>query len=78
MPTIVLDTSIDISTKKILEAMKPYDIPEFVSAVAEKFDQDFKERADLADKFAKGLSEKSCRFLAEVVTSHYMRQKSNS
>jgi hypothetical protein len=64
-----------VSAKDFVNGLKPWDVAEFASLVAEKFDQDFVTRADVADAFAGSLSEQGARFLAEVVTSFHGRKR---
>lgn len=65
-----------VSSKDFVDLLKPWDVAEFASAVAEKFDQDYVNRADIASSFADSLSEQGARFLAEVVTSFHGRKRS--
>ncbi|HEJ6422207.1 TPA: hypothetical protein SL867_005077 [Pseudomonas aeruginosa] len=72
---ITTTTNVFLSVDKIVKEMDSEDIASFCSAVALRLDQDFSGRAEAANSFASGLSEIGCRFLAEAVTSFYMRQK---
>ncbi|MGY4817985.1 hypothetical protein ACVNP3_18810 [Pseudomonas chlororaphis subsp. piscium] len=72
---ITTQTTVFLSAEKIVKEMDAEDIGLFCSAVAERLDGEFAGRADAANCFAGGLSEQGCRFLAEVVTSFYQRQK---
>jgi len=62
-----------VSAKDFVHGLKPWDVAEFANAVAERFDQEYGTRADIADSFADALSEQAVRFLAEVVTSYHGR-----
>lgn len=66
---------VQVTSKDFVTKLKPWDVAEFASAVAERFDQDYANRADIADAFADSLSEMGIRFLAEVVTSYHGRKK---
>ncbi|WP_437881065.1 hypothetical protein [Pseudomonas sp. LRF_L74] len=72
---ITTETTVFISAAKVVKEMDAEDIGSFCSAVAERLDQEYAGRAGAAAAFADGLSEQGCRFLAEVVTSFFMRQK---
>mgnify|MGYP001774300227 CR=1 FL=1 len=72
---ITTETQVFLSVDKIVKEMDAEDIGSFCSAVALRLDQECAERADAARNFSDGLSEIGCRFLAEVVTSFYQRQK---
>lgn len=72
---ITTETTVFLSAEKIVKEMDAEDIGSFCSAVADRLDSEFVGRADAANLFASGLSERGCRFLAEVVTSFYQRQK---
>lgn len=72
---ITTKAEVFLSVDKIVEQMDEEDIASFCSAVALRLDKKFSERADAASAFQSGLSEFGCRFLAEVVTSFYMRDK---
>lgn len=72
---ITTQTTVFLSAEKVVKEMDAEDVASFCSAVAERFDRDFRARADAADGFAGGLSEMGCRFLAEVVASFYLRQE---
>ena len=71
---ITTQTSVFLSVDKIVAEMDEEDIASFCSAIALRLDKEFAQRADAADQFSSGLSEFGCRFLAEAVTSFYMRQ----
>ncbi len=75
---ITTQTQVFLSVEKIVQEMDAEDIGSFCSAVALRLDKDCAERSSAASHFADGLSEMGCRFLAEVVTSFYMRQKRES
>ena len=64
---------VDITAEEFINGMDKADTVEVLSAVAEKFDQDFKNRNEMARVFSEHLSENTARFLAEVVTHHFMR-----
>lgn len=64
---------VSISVKELVGAMTVIEIAEFCSQVAIRLDGDFADRNEAASKFADGLSEMGCRFIAEVVTHHYWR-----
>lgn len=72
---ITTETTVFLSVDKLVKEMDAEDIGGFCSAIAERLDQDFAARADAANEFAYGISELGCRFLAEIVTSFYQRQK---
>ncbi|WP_161892981.1 hypothetical protein [Pseudomonas juntendi] len=72
---ITTQTTVFLSAEKIVKEMDAEDIGSFCSAVAQRLDQEYAGRAGAAADFAGGLSEMGCRFLAEVVTSFYQRQK---
>lgn len=72
---ITTETKVFLSIDKIVREMDAEDIGSFCSAIADRLDKEFAQRADAADQFASGLSEFGCRFLAEAVTQFYMRQK---
>ncbi|MBG6289504.1 hypothetical protein [Pseudomonas nitroreducens] len=72
---ITTETTVFLSAEKIVEQMDATDIGSFCSAVAQRLDGEYASRAAAAHEFAEGLSEQGCRFLAEVVTSFYMRRK---
>lgn len=71
---ITTQTQVFLSVDKIVKEMDAEDIASFCSAIALRLDHEFAGRADAANHFASGLSELGCRFLAEAVTSFYMRQ----
>lgn len=70
---ITTQTTVFLSAEKVVKEMDAEDIGSFCSAVAQRLDQEYSERAEAARSFAGGLSEQGCRFLAEVVTSYYQR-----
>jgi hypothetical protein len=70
--------TVQIDVKELVDAMSAEEIAEFCSKVAEKLDGHFSDRNAAAERFTDGLSELGCRFIAEVVTHHYMRQKEGS
>ncbi|WP_070095064.1 hypothetical protein [Pseudomonas sp. GTC 16481] len=72
---ITTQTTVFLSVDKVVKEMDAEDIGSFCSAVAQRLDQEYAGRAGAAAGFASGLSEMGCRFLAEVVTSFYQRQK---
>lgn len=72
---ITTETTVFLSVDKLVKEMDAEDIAGFCSAVALRLDREYAERANAASEFAGGLSEFGCRFLAEVVTSFYMREK---
>jgi hypothetical protein len=72
---ITTETKVFLPIEKIVREMDAEDIGSFCSAIADRLDKEFAQRADAADQFASGLSEFGCRFLAEAVTQFYMRQK---
>jgi len=72
---ITTQTTVFLSVEKVVKEMDAEDIGSFCSAVAERLDSEFADRAGAASSFADGLSEKGCRFLAEIVTSFFQRQK---
>lgn len=71
---ISTEATVYLDADKILDMIDPEDVGLFLSKLAQKLDGQFVERAAAASEFAGGLSEQGCRFLAEAVTSHYMRQ----
>lgn len=72
---ITTETSVFLPVDKIVKEMDAEDIGSFCSAVAQRLDGEYANRADAASEFASGLSEFGCRFLAEVVANFYMREK---
>jgi len=68
-----VNETISISAKKLVESMTIEELGVFCSELAEKVNKDFTERNIAAKNFADGLSENGCRFLAEVVTHHFIR-----
>jgi hypothetical protein len=72
---ITTETTVFLSVDKLVKEMDAEDIGSFCSAVALRLNDEYAARADAASEFASGLSEFGCRFLAEVVTSFYMREK---
>ena len=72
---ISTQTTVFLSVDKVVKEMDAEEIGSFCSAVAQRLDQEYAGRAGAAADFASGLSEMGCRFLAEVVTSFYQRQK---
>lgn len=72
---ITTQTTVFLSAEKVVKEMDATDIACFCSAVAERLDREYTDRADAAAAFSDGLSEMGCRFLAEVVTQFFMRQQ---
>jgi hypothetical protein len=72
---VTTQTTVFLSVDKLVKEMDAEDIAGFCSAVALRLDGEYAQRAEAAHEFAGGLSEFGCRFLAEVVTSFYMREK---
>ena len=70
--------TVDISVEELVDAMSAEDIAMFCSEVAVKLDNRFSDRNAAAEQFAEGISELGCRFIAEVVTHHYMRNREGS
>ncbi len=66
-------TAVNIDAKEVLQNIAPDEVAGLLCLVAEKFDDDFIKRAKFANAFADSISEIGCRFLAEVVAAHYMR-----
>lgn len=64
---------IEVSASDFVDQCSIEDVAQLVEALAGKFDREFAGRAKLAGVFADGLSERGCRFLAEVVCHHYHR-----
>lgn len=71
---VTTETTVFLSVDKLVKEMDEEDIAGFCSAVALRLDQEYSERAGAANAFADGLSEMGARFLAEAVTSFFMRQ----
>jgi hypothetical protein len=71
---VTTQTTVFLSVDKLVKEMDAEDIGGFCSAVAERLDKEFSQRASAALEFAGGLSETGARFLAEVVTSFFQRQ----
>ncbi|NBB11799.1 hypothetical protein [Pseudomonas sp. SLFW] len=71
---VTTQTTVFLSVDKLVKEMDAEDIAGFCSAVAERLDKEFSQRATAASEFSSGLSEFGARFLAEVVTNFYMRQ----
>lgn len=67
--------SVTVSSKEWVEKLRPHEVAEFATAVAKRFDDEYANRNDIAQEFAAGLSEHGARFLAEVVTQFYYRQR---
>lgn len=72
---ITTKAEVFLSVEQLVAQMDEEDIGTFCSAVAERLDIKSIERASAAGSFADGISEQGARFLAEVVTSHYIRQR---
>ena len=72
---ITTETSVFLSVDKIVKEMDAEDIGSFCSAVAQRLDGEYANRADAASEFTSGLSELGCRFLAEVVANFYLREQ---
>lgn len=72
---ITTQTQVFLSVDKIVKEMDAEDIGSFCSSIALRLDQEYADRAAAANHFADGLSEIGCRFLSEIVTSFYQRQK---
>ncbi len=70
-----LKTVVTVSARSLVEAMNHEELAEFCGFVASKLDADFVGRNNAAAEFSSGLSEDGCRFLAEAVAQHYMRNK---
>ena len=73
--TIDVNASVEITAADFINQCGIDDICSFSSQLAEKLDQDFVGRSEAAAAFADGLSENGVRWLSEVVTSFYGRQK---
>ena len=74
---VQLETEISISARKLADSMSATELADFCSELAEKLDREFSLRNIAAENFADGLSENGCRFLAEVITQHYHRNRSS-
>jgi len=72
---VELKTVVTVSSERLVKEMTATEVASFCSALADKLDDDFHLRAQAAENFTEGLSEKGCRFLAEVVTQHFARNK---
>jgi len=72
---ITLNKEFEVSAREVLAKIKDYYMAAFVEILAERYDKDFKTRAQLASKFADGISEQGARFLADVVAHHVARRK---
>ncbi len=72
---ITTEAQVFLSVDKIVKEMDAEDIGSFCSAVALRLDKEYANRKDAASEFSGGLSEMGCRFLAEVVSSFYLRNK---
>jgi hypothetical protein len=70
---ISVRTDVKIDAAELANSMSPSEIGEFITTLAGRFDQNAKGRTRFAGLMAEGLSEIGCRFLAEVVTQHYIR-----
>lgn len=68
-----INTTIQVSITELLETMSNEELVLLLTECSHRFDAMAKERNKLAIAFSEGLSENGCRFLAEVVTSHYFR-----
>lgn len=72
---ITTETTVFLSAEKVVKQMDAEDIASFCSAVAQRLDSEYVARNGAAVAFAMGLSEQGARFLAEVITHHFMRSK---
>ena len=76
MPVEVSKTAeVIVTAKDFIDQCGIDDVACFASYLAEKLDQNFVNRAYAAEQFADGLTEQGARWLAEVVTSFYVRQR---
>ena len=66
---------VTVSAKDFISQCGIDDVACFATEIAERLDKDFVGRAGAAHAFASGLSENGARWLAEVVTSFYVRQR---
>lgn len=73
--TIDVNTSVEITSADFINQCGIDDICCFACQLAEKLDKDFAGRSDAAAAFADGMSENGVRWLSEVVTSFYGRQR---
>jgi hypothetical protein len=71
-----MQTTVVVDAKELATNMNDEEIAEFMDIVAQRFNDDFTARKNIAETFAHNLSEIGCRFLAEIVTSHYCRNRS--
>jgi hypothetical protein len=72
---IPVETEIEISAEDFVRKLQPDDIGKILSAVAEKFDDDFVSRTYCATQFEEGLSEGGARFVAEIITQRFAKKK---
>ena len=72
---ITLNENIEVSASKLVSSMTVHEIIEFCGLVSEKLDKEFTERNTAAENISDHLTENTCRFLAEVVTHFYLRNK---
>ena len=70
---IEINADISVSVNSIVKNMSTEELGEFLSLAAEILNTDFKHRNAAAKAMASGLSEDGCRFLAEVITHHHIR-----
>lgn len=75
---VEIKTVIEVNAQSLVESIPVVELGEFLSIAAEKLNDDNTRRNDAAGKFAEGLSENGCRFLAEVITQHYIRNRVTS
>lgn len=75
MASIEVNVDVKLSGEDVAKALNEEEIASFCSQLAERLDGDFVARKKAASAFADGLSETGCRFLAEVIASHFMRNK---
>lgn len=70
-----IQTQIDVNISELIKDMTIDEIAELLCAVAERFDNCYVERTKAAKAFSLGMSENGCRFMAEIVTQHFMRNR---
>lgn len=68
---------VGFTAQELLEDLKKQEhhgqLTDFICGLAEVLDGDYRARQAAAKEFANELSENACRFLAEVICHHHLR-----
>jgi len=70
---VSINKEFEVNVADLAKTMNHEELVYLLNECSIRFDNDSKDRKKLAIAFADGMSETGCRFLAEIVATHYFR-----